>query len=357
MVFRWFIAMYLISSLCLFTLGNGGDLTTEADGVGSSLQAAINDAKRSAVEQCIGSLLVSETEIENFTLKKDIILVKTVGAVKRVEVLSETKFAEDSFSVRIRAEVSTGSIREDLVAMQILLESMNKPRLMVLVDEPDPSTVGTSLERYLTEKGFDLLDNTALEGRAQLLQNDGDAARVGELAGAEYIITGQAEKSTGTGVYGMISGKVILSVRIINCSTGKILATESGDASFAHMDANVALSKASERVASSVFNDSLLDKLIVSFQDMVNNGVPVELVVQNVNNYGLKNHINGLLQTLPGVVSVRQNGFSAGSASFTVYYKGAVDSLCGGLDGKSVDLGGTFSITDVIGSRVMASLR
>ena len=343
--------------LNLLTLGAEGDISTESDGLGTSLQAALTDAKRNAVEQCIGSLLVSQTEVENFVLKKDFILVKTVGAVKQVEVLSETKNSDGSYFVRIRAIVSTSSIKEDLVAMQILLESMNKPRLMVLIDEPGQPTVESNLVSFMTDKGFDIIDSNTVEARNALVGNDKEAAEIGKLNGAEYIITGRASKSTGGGAFGMTSGQVALSVSIINCSTGKILTSKSDTASFAHVDGNTALAKASERVASSLFNDAIFEKLIVSFQDMVNNGMPLEVVVENVKNFSLKKKVTGLIETLPNVVSVKQQGFKKGTVSYTVVYKGVADALCENLDGKIVDAGGVFSVTDIIGSRVVASLQ
>ncbi len=357
MVSRNSMLMCLFLLFSLSTLAAEGDIYTEVDGMGSSLQAALTDAKRNAVEKCIGSLLVSQTEIENFTLKKDFILVKTVGAIRKVEVLSETKNSDGSYFVRIRAIVSTSSIKEDLVAMQILLESMNKPRLMVLIDESGQPTVQNNLVSFMTDKGFDIIDSSAVEARNAFVGNDKKAAELGKLSGAEYIITGRASKDTGVGAFGMTSGQVALSVSIINCSTGRILTSKSDTASFAHVDGNMAVAEASKRVASSLFNDAIFEKLIVSFQDMVNNGMPLELMVENVKNFRLKKKVTGLIETLPDVVSVKQQGFRKGTVSYTVVYKGVADGLCENLDGKIIDSGGVFSVTDIIGSRVVASLQ
>ena len=335
----------------LFLQPVAADMVVEADGGGTSEAAALLDAKRRAVELGIGSLLISQTEIENFELKRDLILTRTVGAVKTYEVLQKTQNLDHTFSVKIRATVSTSSIKEDLAAMQILLESMDKPRLMVLIDEPGSPTVETALVDYLKSKEFDLVDR-GLSAASALVANDTLAATIGREGGAEFVILGSASKKTGVGAYGMVSGQVSLSVRVVNCSTARIVSSKSENASFAHINGDMALAKASERAANALVDDSLFEEMIASFQNAVNNGTTLELTVHNVNNYKMQKQVRTVLASLSGTVSATRRSFSKGTLSLSVVYKGSADSLCDAVDGQQLS-GRTLSVTDATGNRII----
>ena len=100
----------------------------------SSKEDAIRQAMRLAVEQAVGVFVHSETEVENFELKKDKILSRTQGYVTRYTVLKEEK-TDDLITVVIQATVSLDKIKDDLLAMKILLDSMERPKVMILIEE------------------------------------------------------------------------------------------------------------------------------------------------------------------------------------------------------------------------------
>ena len=64
-------------------------IEVQAEGLGRNSTEAMIAAKRAAVEQGIGTVIQSETEIKNFQVSKDVVLTKTMGAVKSVTKLSE----------------------------------------------------------------------------------------------------------------------------------------------------------------------------------------------------------------------------------------------------------------------------
>ena len=67
------------------------DQTVVVESYGENRNDALLHAKRDAVAQGIGSMLSSETEVENFILKKDLVITKTLGSVKRITILEEKK--------------------------------------------------------------------------------------------------------------------------------------------------------------------------------------------------------------------------------------------------------------------------
>src|SRR5512142_1166090 len=69
--------------------------------------AAIEDAQKRAVEQAIGILIDSQTQVENFQLISDRILSQTKGYITRYNVSNES-VDSGLLRVRINAEVSLG---------------------------------------------------------------------------------------------------------------------------------------------------------------------------------------------------------------------------------------------------------
>ncbi|MEN8258071.1 MAG: hypothetical protein ABFS09_09460 [Thermodesulfobacteriota bacterium] len=96
----------LLLAALLPSLGIGQDGTmVESEGCGVSRHDALLAAKREALQKVIGSLLISETEVENFALKRDLVLSRTIGAVRSYRLLSERQEGMTYF-VKIRAAVS-----------------------------------------------------------------------------------------------------------------------------------------------------------------------------------------------------------------------------------------------------------
>ena len=56
-----------------------------------------------------------------------------MGSVKSYEKISEGKTDNGYFEVKIKAVLSRSSINRDFAAFHILIESMNKPRIMVII--------------------------------------------------------------------------------------------------------------------------------------------------------------------------------------------------------------------------------
>ncbi|MEJ2200468.1 MAG: hypothetical protein P8X63_05585 [Desulfuromonadaceae bacterium] len=135
-----------------------GDISVDSEGYGQTKEEALLLAKREAVEKGIGTVLVSQTEVKNFMLQKDVVITQTFGAVRRYQVKQEEQLSDGTWHLRITAVVSLDSIRADLAALKILLESMDKPRMMVLIQEAEGHYAESAVVDYLRGKGFDLVD-------------------------------------------------------------------------------------------------------------------------------------------------------------------------------------------------------
>lgn len=344
------------------------DLTVEAEGLASSRDRALLDAKRQAVEQGIGTVLLSQTEVKNFALHKDIVLTKTLGSVRRYTILEEKERPDALYDIRIRAVVSLASIKSDLAALKILLESMDKPRMMVIVQEDHGPTAATAIADYLKTKEFDLVDPALV---AALLRKEtpfiqqilnGDtvaAAKLGSENGAEYLLLGNVsthlQQSDFLTQQGMASRRAAITARIIDCSTARVIAAKSAQHAAIHASADAATTTAVEQAALKLMDQALFETVVASFQDMVNNGMLLAVTINNIANFRTQQAVREALQGLPAVVSVHGHRFSQGQLHLSVHFQGDANMFGNAVDGLAVS-GQTLAVTAIAGNAVTVQL-
>ncbi len=356
---------------------SGGDIMVEAVGLGINASEAMINAKRDAVEKGIGTFIQSETEVKNFMVSKDVILTRTMGAVKSVKKISETKGPDGVITIKINAVVSTSKIHDNLAALRILLESMDKPRIMVMIKESNVgknvlsnSTSETEIIKYLTEKGFDVVDPIVVSKLKQekksvlaMEGNSATAATIGADAGAEIIITGTAVSRVADGMQEMLgnmkSCQADVSIKVIVCSTAKIIAAKNGHSAVVHVSplagGNIAIAKASKKV----MDKYIFEKIVSSWQDVINNGVLLKVAVNNVKVFSAsKATINAIKNSSTSVVRVikRKWNRKSGVLDLEVKYKGNSDGFCEVVDGFSVNNKYKLAVTGNTSNSVMLKI-
>ena len=362
------LSLLLIFSSVIYASNQEGDIIILAEGYGSSKQDALLKAKREAIEIGIGTVLISQTEIRNFEVKKDIILSRTKGSVKKYDILREEKQPDDVFHLKIKAVVSLASIKEDLAALKILLESMDKPRMMVMIEEDGKSAENAILD-YLTEKEFELVDASVVAAlmhkEDSLIKrategNPVPAAKIGAANGAEYVIIGKVTKSLMKSALldkaGMKSIQANITAKVVNCSNAKIIASKSANSASCHASEDIAKAKATEKAAKSLMDRSLFEKIISSFQSSINNGITIDVTIKNIDNFKIQKAVKKVIEELPEVVSVNSRSFGQGQLKLSIVYKGNTDSFSEEIDGKIVKEK-ELSVTDIVGSRVEIKLK
>lgn len=342
-----------------------GDIVVEVVGYGQNPQEAMINAKRAAVEKGIGTFIQSETEVKNFMVNKDVILTRTQGAVKSVQKISEDKGPDGAITLKIRAVVSSQKIQDDLAALRILLESMEKPRVMVMMKESNmgndvPSSAAeTEIIRYLTDKEFELVDPAAVQNLKQQEQAqaalEGDAAAaaaIGAEAGAEMIITGTAvsreAKNLGFDLGGMKSCQADVSIRVIICATAKIVSAITKHGKTVHVSPQSGGTIAITNAAKSVMDDHMLDKIIGSWQDIINNGLPLRVIVKNVKSFKAQKAVQkGIKGASSSVVRVIKRKWNQGTGilELEVKYKGNSDGFCELIDDHKLTPSRKLSVT------------
>jgi hypothetical protein len=349
------------------------NIVAEGTGEGANPEEALIAAKRNAIEKGIGTILLSQTEIENFQVKRDQIITKTMGSVKSYEKISEGKTDNGYFEVKIKAVLSRSSISQDLASFHILIESMNKPRTMVVIDEnnigtaePNNSASETCILQFLKDPyEFELIDPKASaairasqEKMAGIAGDAAAAAQLGTQNGAEVIITGSAvsreAKSMNQNLGGLVSAQADVTLRAINCTTGSIIGTAQSHAAMVHISASTAGTQAITKASQKAIKE-LLDRIIKEWQNQQNNGVSLSLTIGGVTTFRLKNDLIQTLTWVPNVSAVHERNWDMQSKLLMVdiQYKGNANGFCTRIDGFKLKSGaGSIAVSGLNGLRV-----
>lgn len=372
-----FFTLLLLYSTAVFAVDQSGDLTVEGVGLGANEAEAIMAAKRNAVEKGIGMVLISQTEVENFMVKRDLIISKTLGAVKKYDILSKKKASDNILEIKISAVISKTVMHSDLAAFHILLESMDKPKVMVIIkennignEEPtNMSAENAAIDFLKSPYDFEVVDLNVVktirsnQQKMALLAGDAaSAASIGTKAGAEVIITGTAvsriAENLSYNLGGMKSVQADVTLRAINCATGRIIASGSGHAAKVHISPNTAGINAIKS-ASKKSIKSLLNKIIADWNKQINNGISLMVSIKGVPTFRIKKAAVQSLKQIPGIVSVNERGWNnqSGLLEADIQYKGNANGFCSKSDGFKLPSGGSFAVTGQNGTRISLTVQ
>lgn len=332
--------------------------------------AAIEDAQKRAVEQAIGILIDSQTQVENYQLISDKILSQTKGYIKRYNVAGES---EDSglLRVRINAEVSLGQLTDDLSGIGILLGQMHKPRTIVLIAEQnighewyawwwgyhgeqvDMGIVENTFIDVFTQKGFEFIDHaTAMKEftvtSAYKIQDltTTQAKTLGSQVDAEVVITGKAlAKLYGDIGGGMKSVQADLSAKAIRTDTGQVIAAVTTHAAAVHITPETAGIEALRKAASSAA-DQMMEKILAVYSKEAGGTRSVNITISGLNKTQFVKFKDVLRNQVRGIKDLHERSFNGTQARISVDSKNSAQTLSDELILKDF---GTFAV-EVVGS-------
>ncbi len=313
--------------------------------------AAIEDAQKRAVEQAVGILIDSQTQVENYQLISDKILSQTKGYIKHYSIAGET---EDSglLRVRINAEVALGKLTDDLSGIGILLGQMHKPRTMIMIAEQnighewyawwwghqgqtmDMGVVENTFIDVFTQKGFEFIDHDAAEKNIKVTSaykiqdlTAAQAQTLGNQADAEVVIVGKAvAKLYGDIGGGMKSAQADLSVRAIRTDTGQILASATTHGAAVHITPETAGTEALKKAATTAA-EQMSDKILAVYSKEVGGTRSVNIVVSGLNKTQFVKFKDVLRNQVRGIQDLHERSFADNTAKISVDTKGSAQSL------------------------------
>lgn len=262
-------------------------------GQGEERSDALRDAMRNAVEQVVGTLLSSQTLVQNAAVVQDEIFAKSQGFIQKYTVLKEYESGGIYF-VQAKIDVNTEPDSKIVNKLQ-MLTMLNDPRIAVVIfseeenQSYDMNSMGTSditgksdlisesaVIQRLIDSGFTRVVDASVTAKIRnsqflnsILNNERQLTGEIEELGADYLILGKStseaanvvlpkwEKiqrtsetamdvsSTGNQseqvVSNLISGRANISLRIIKADTGAIIGVY--DATGQGVDGSIAAAK------------------------------------------------------------------------------------------------------------------
>lgn len=364
--------IYRIIVACLvpLTLLLAQSQTAQGVGYGLTKDAAIEQAKRDAVENGLGAYISSETVVTATTLS-DNIYSKAQGFVKKFNIVKEKKDPDGNWEITISAEVTQilDLVMQDEVAMQTLLNSMNRPRIIFLlreenlIDNTPTDFAETKLLSMFYNKGFDVVDRQlvqALKGEPDYEQalggNVAAAAKIAAMLGAEVIVIGTAKISSGGVFYGMTSGQADLNGKIVRADTGEILAVvPNAHGKKPHISPSTAGINAVNEAADKLGTD-IIRQLIQKWSTQQSNFIKVFIVLKNAD-FGSYMMFQSFLQaqTVSGIRNAYSKSLNDGVAEYEVEFEGKAMDLAMGLSQTTPD-GLNFKVTGMSGNRITAEI-
>ncbi len=312
---------------------------------------ALEDAQKRAVEQAIGILINSQTQVENYQLISDNILSQTKGYIKRYDVSGEVTEGT-LLRVRINAEVSLGKLGDDLSAIGILLGQMHKPRTMVMIAEQnighewnawwwgprgqqtDVGVVENTIMDKFTQKGFEFVDHQVaakeikVTSAYQVQDLNADQARIlGSEAGAEVVITGKAvSKIQGEVGGGMKSAQADLSARAVRTDTGQVIASATTHAAAVHISEVTAGIEALKKAANDA-SDQMLAKILAVYSKEVGGLRSINITINGLDKTQFVKFKDALRNQVRSIKDLHERSFSGTTAKISVDSKSSTQVL------------------------------
>jgi hypothetical protein len=296
---------------------------------------AIENAQRNAVEQAVGVMITSRTEVENFAVKLDQILAEADGFINSYQVISENQDGK-SYSVVIEADVGTGRLQERMKAIQLIVARKAKPRLMVLFSgrEAKDALAESVMSRYFMGQGFRLVDaETARQNREieEMEKPEGDRRKLSRVArglGAEVLIAGRVEAATSAFTISnveMHSNKVTVSAKVINGDTGEVIATDSAAASKPGLKGDW---KDITEEATGKLSRSLFDGVLARWSADLTKASTFKLILSGLRSHDDLSSFSELMKNeVKGFREAHQRSFSRGQVDWDVEVKGTIQGF------------------------------
>ncbi|MCX5843544.1 MAG: flagellar assembly protein T N-terminal domain-containing protein, partial [Deltaproteobacteria bacterium] len=180
-----------------------GMATIHKGAVDIARDKAIENAQRNAVEEKVGVMITSVSEIENYQVKLDQILSESKGFINSYKVISEKREGKN-YKVTIEADIGVGKLKDRMSAIELVMLRKSKPRLMFIFgDRAQKDAIAeASMTRYFMAQGFKVIDADSVkkikgvEELRSLISDRTGVKKIAQSYGAEIIILGKVEVVT-----------------------------------------------------------------------------------------------------------------------------------------------------------------
>ena len=283
-------------------------------------EKALDEAKRAAIEQAVGTRIESKTVVENFQVSRDQVFSHATGYLKNLEIISEEKTELGTYEVEISAEVEIAALVNDLDRFKKILGWQKNPRVSILVDRdldkayvPAARKTASRLGRKLKSEGFRVFaaDRADTSGMGLIV-------RLGiELASSQ---------STYQGV-NLTLHEISLRTDVLRAGEGEVLATSSAVKSLPGSNKLKVMDKGAKQCVDSIWKD-LRRQLTRLWEKELYSQRQIDLVVKNLTSHAEAEEVGAILKSdASGMVDVQLLNFKKKKAEFSIQYNGWPEHL------------------------------
>ena len=363
-------------------------VSTTAEGVGVitsgnkavARDQAIRDGLRIAVEQAVGTMVASETLVQNYAVLRDQIYSKTQGYVKDYTIIDE-KEEGTLYRVTIKAQVARGNLENDLMALGLLMQRKEMPRIMLMVAEQnvgmqyysfwwgiqsehaDLAITESVLLEQLGQKGFVVVDPAVKAGGVEISQpyrvaslSNEAIVSVGKLYEAEVVIYGKALAKLAGSVMNssMVSAMADVSLRAVNTDNARVIASATNHAAAVHPSKVTAGTNALKTAAESI-TESLIEQIADGWSQDVGSGGLIQLEITGVGSYSQLVVFKDKVKQIRGVTGLYQRSYQAGAATLDLKATSGAQTLADEIVG--IDYGDfRVDVTGVSPNRIQLKM-
>jgi hypothetical protein len=288
---------------------------------------ALDHAQRNAVEEKVGVMVTSVSEVENFELKMDQILSESRGFIKSYNIVAEGREG-NTYKVTIDADVETGRLKDRMEAVKLVMVRKSKPRLMLVLNgqEKQHALAEATMTRFFLAQGFKVVDASTKQKAgtdfSTLSTNSRALSSLAHAYGAEIVILVNVEATTRAFKMGDIEVKshdVTISSKVLNGDTGEIIATanraEKGEF-------KTAIEEASMKTAR-----QMRDEIIERWSSELTNTATIKLRISGLLHEDLSTLKEKLKEQVKGLKQIYQRSYSRGTAELDLELKGNTEGL------------------------------
>ena len=244
LIFIMIIAVFAGCANQIEVIAQGGEAhdaglyQVEAEGQGPNHDAALRAAMRAAIEKAVGVYVQSETEVQNWQLKKDRIYSHTEAFITDYEILDKYRSGAD-WVMTIKATVSNQKLVDELKELQILQMQLDNPKILVYYDksgekydERYTQQAINSINEYLVTYRYEVVDlghveDLIREDRAlhEYVQGKDLVFELARRMKADIYITAAVILENTRTSGGRQYSKAKATVKAFDAATAKLLAT------------------------------------------------------------------------------------------------------------------------------------
>jgi hypothetical protein len=293
---------------------------------------AILDAKIKAVETAIGVYIKSQTQMENYEIKYDIVEQNIKGFVSDYVIVSE-KNSDGIYTVTIKADVKNKTIHNEIENLVSVLHYNKKPKFMILTkgDSMVASIFKSSLKSYFLKNKIDIIDQNAIgSSYLDIINKQSTNSLIPyKRLGVDYLVSLDISKQTLDTQYKGEKYKSVnlhITADIINTSTFDTLVTKifPSKASDNRIIVQSDIVNAANNI-SKTFSKELLIDIVDKLKENMYNGEKVKLIIKGLPSYQAMQEFKDYLQEIvPSISNIYSKNYSKQNTIFELTIKGGI---------------------------------